>query len=112
MLYNSLVACCHDGTRARDCVRDAWMCFDSALALKMVLETWDMSAVIFAQGDAESARGAGAGNASILRIARLLRLTRMLRVVRLFLVLIVCGHLLVLLRVKQSGQKYLDVLVW
>lgn len=66
----------------RHCLRDAWFCFDSALVLMMVLESWLMSAVLLMSSGNGS--GGGMGNASILRMARLLRLSRMARMVRLF----------------------------
>jgi len=67
--------------RKRDGLRDAWFVFDSCLVFMMVMETWVMTAILFASGGGAAG---GLGNASILRMARLLRLSRMARMVRLF----------------------------
>jgi len=64
----------------RDCLRDAWFVFDSALVIMMVMETWVMSAVLLIT---DQGSGASLGDASILRLVRLLRLTRMARMARL-----------------------------
>lgn len=64
----------------RNCLKDSWFVFDSALVAMMVLETWVISAIIAMTSSKSSG---GLGNASILRLLRLLRLTRMARMARL-----------------------------
>jgi hypothetical protein len=64
----------------KNCLRDAWFVFDSALVFFMVGETWIMTAIIAVLG---GAGGGLLGNASILRLVRLLRLSRMARMARL-----------------------------
>mmetsp|Transcript_140864 Transcript_140864/g.357866 ORF Transcript_140864/g.357866 Transcript_140864/m.357866 type:complete len:772 (-) Transcript_140864:154-2469(-) len=65
--------------RKRNCLKDAWFVFDSALVLMMVLETWVMTMMLVILGT----HSGGFGDASIIRIARLLRLSRMARMARL-----------------------------
>mmetsp|Transcript_92042 Transcript_92042/g.269301 ORF Transcript_92042/g.269301 Transcript_92042/m.269301 type:complete len:609 (-) Transcript_92042:45-1871(-) len=64
----------------RDCLRDSWFCFDAALVILMVGETWVMLPVWLAGAHNGEA---GFGDLSVLRIARLLRLTKLGRVARL-----------------------------
>eukprot|EP00746_Dinoflagellata_sp_MGD_P166407 gnl/MRDRNA2_/MRDRNA2_96263_c0_seq1.p1 gnl/MRDRNA2_/MRDRNA2_96263_c0~~gnl/MRDRNA2_/MRDRNA2_96263_c0_seq1.p1 ORF type:complete len:585 (-),score=110.44 gnl/MRDRNA2_/MRDRNA2_96263_c0_seq1:172-1926(-) len=59
----------------RNCLRDGWFKFDSALVFLMVAETWVMPL-------AAGGGGGGMGDVSILRLLRLLRLTRMARLMR------------------------------
>eukprot|EP00928_Gymnodinium_smaydae_P034482 TRINITY_DN2441_c0_g1_i1.p1 TRINITY_DN2441_c0_g1~~TRINITY_DN2441_c0_g1_i1.p1 ORF type:complete len:665 (-),score=164.75 TRINITY_DN2441_c0_g1_i1:38-2032(-) len=63
----------------RDCVRDGWFIFDSALVIMMILETWLVGSVVYFMNiDSEVM-----ADASIFRLLRMLRLTRMARMVRL-----------------------------
>lgn len=64
----------------RNCIRDAWFCFDFALVTMMIVETWIMPMVLITTGGGSSG---GLGNASILRLMRLMRLSRMARMARL-----------------------------
>jgi hypothetical protein len=64
----------------RNCIRDAWFVFDSALVLMMVAETWIMTIVLLATGAGGSG---GLGNTSVLKLVRLVRLTRMARMAKL-----------------------------
>uniref|UniRef100_A0A7S4W2D4 EF-hand domain-containing protein n=1 Tax=Alexandrium monilatum TaxID=311494 RepID=A0A7S4W2D4_9DINO len=69
--------------KKRDCLRDKWFCFDFALVILMVSETWVMTVVLLINNDADAANSVGLGNTSVLRVFRLLRLTRMARMARL-----------------------------
>jgi len=65
-----------------NCLRDAWMIFDTFMVVMMVIETWIMFIMFAAIGGG----GGGLGNAksaSIVRLLRLLRLTRMARMAKL-----------------------------
>lgn len=64
----------------KNCLRDAWFVFDSALVIMMVSETWIMNFVLWLTGGEGSG---GLENMSMFRMIRLLRMTRMLRMVRL-----------------------------
>lgn len=55
----------------RNCIRDGWFTFDSALVFLMVMETWILTIV-----------GGSMGNTAILRLFRLLRLSRLVRMLR------------------------------
>lgn len=66
--------------RKRDCARDAWFCFDTALVAIMVLETWVFTVLLLAGAGGS---GGGVGNAGVLKLFRLVRLTRMARMARL-----------------------------
>merc|ERR1711870_66725 len=66
--------------RKRDCLKDAWFVFDSALVSTMVLETWVLMVIMLAI----NSDGSGSlGNPGFLRLFRLMRLSRMFRMVRL-----------------------------
>merc|ERR1719316_743407 len=56
----------------RNCLKDGWFKFDSAVVLLMVFETWILPFVGIH----------GAGGFSMLRLLRLLRLTRLTRLTR------------------------------
>lgn len=56
----------------KNCLRDLWFKFDSALVCLMVFETWILPSV-----------GAGGSDLSILSLLRLLRLLRLMRMTRL-----------------------------
>jgi len=64
----------------KNCFRDAWFVFDSALVFMMVGETWVLTAVQITTGSGESPLG----NMAILRLARLLRLSRLMRMLKSF----------------------------
>lgn len=59
----------------RNCLKDGWFKFDSALVFLMVGETWVIPLLT-------TGGGGGMGDVSILRLLRLLRLTRMARLMR------------------------------
>jgi len=59
----------------RDCCRDNWFKFDSALVFLMVVETWLIPGIVGGNTDSLS-------DVSLLRMLRLLRLTRMVRLMR------------------------------
>jgi len=61
----------------RDCLRDAWFCFDTFLVLAMIAETWVMNLVVLFKGASQL------GNTSVLKLVRLVRLTRMARMAKL-----------------------------
>eukprot|EP00928_Gymnodinium_smaydae_P011597 TRINITY_DN14262_c0_g2_i1.p1 TRINITY_DN14262_c0_g2~~TRINITY_DN14262_c0_g2_i1.p1 ORF type:complete len:608 (-),score=116.40 TRINITY_DN14262_c0_g2_i1:195-2018(-) len=66
--------------KKRNCLRDAWFVFDTALVFMMVAETWLLNTVFMFMDT-----GGGSsplGNASMLRLLRLLRLSRMARMLR------------------------------
>jgi len=65
----------------RNCLRDAWFVFDSALVSVMVLETWVMT--VFLLVSTGGSGGTGLGNTSVLKLVRLVRLTRMARMAKL-----------------------------
>lgn len=67
----------------RDAARDAWFCFDSALVLMMVLETWTLPYVLSVVVSDSDSSGEGLSNVSIVRLVRLARLTRMARMARI-----------------------------
>jgi len=65
----------------RNCLRDLWFLFDTALVVLMVLETWLLSfAILFLPG---FETGGVAGNTALLRMCKLLRLSRAFRMARL-----------------------------
>lgn len=66
--------------KKRNCLRDGWFVFDTALVSLMVFETWVLTLVFIVTAGGNSS---GVGNVSILRMLRLLRLTRMARMARL-----------------------------
>lgn len=68
--------------KKRNCIRDAWFCFDTVLVAIMIAETWVMNAVILLTSDGEGSSGA-LGNTSVLKLFRLVRLTRMARMAKL-----------------------------
>jgi len=80
----------------RNCMRDTWFVFDSALVAMMVLETWVMTAVLLASSGGGSSP---LGKASILRLFRLLRLTRITRLMRMI------PELMVLVRGMVAGMR-------
>eukprot|EP00435_Cladocopium_sp_Y103_P037208 s1613_g9.t2 len=82
----------------RDCLKDAWFCFDSLLVGLMVFETWILTIVVAAIGSALS-------SPSFLRVLRLFRLTRMARMARL---LRACPELFVML--KAIGVAFRSVM--
>jgi voltage-gated sodium channel len=63
----------------RNCLKDGWFVFDSALVTMMVVETWILNLVFYIVFGG----GLDLGNTSFLRLVRLLRLTRMARMIRL-----------------------------
>jgi voltage-gated sodium channel len=63
----------------KNCFRDGWFVFDSALVTMMVVETWLLNLIFFVVFGG----GVDLGNTSFLRLVRLLRLTRMARMIRL-----------------------------
>jgi len=63
--------------KKRDCLRDLWFKFDSALVVLMVFETWLMPLILFCSDSNSSTLPTGP-----LRLLRLLRLTRMARLMR------------------------------
>jgi hypothetical protein len=66
----------------RNCLKDAWFVFDSALVTLMVGETWVMNLILlFAAGGGAS--GGAMGNTSVLKLFRLVLLTRMARMAKL-----------------------------
>ncbi|CAE7422041.1 CACNA1H [Symbiodinium sp. CCMP2456] len=64
--------------RKRNCLRDMWFIFDSALVILMVFETWILSIVLLL---VQSADGGGVATGP-LRLLRLLRLSRLVRLLR------------------------------
>lgn len=62
--------------KKRNCLKDGWFKFDSALVFLMVGETWVIPLALGGGG------AGGMGDVSILRLLRLLRLTRMARLMR------------------------------
>lgn len=72
----------------RDCLRDSWFVFDSALVLMMMFDTGIMTLVIWVQkssatNGSDDSDSNGFSNPTILRLFRLLKLTRMARMIRL-----------------------------
>jgi hypothetical protein len=66
----------------KNCLKDAWFIFDSALVTLMVMETWVLNLVLhFVAGGGAS--GGALGNTSVLKLFRLVRLTRMARMAKL-----------------------------
>lgn len=73
---------------------DYWFIFDSLLVLLMIAETWVMTFVFYASGNA-SGLVDGMSNASVLKLVRMLRITRLARVARL---LVVVPELMILIK--------------
>jgi len=68
----------------RNCLKDAWFVFDSALLLFMVLETWCFTLLVMVVNSGSGSDSDGPGlNLEILKLFRLLRLTRMARMAKL-----------------------------
>lgn len=63
-----------------NCMFDFWFVFDSAMCLLMVLETWVMTAVIYATNSSSSGTPF---DPAVLKLFRLMRLSRMARMARL-----------------------------
>jgi len=68
--------------RRRDCLKDAWFCFDLGLVTMMFIETWLIPLFILAFHN-ESDNSATTGDWVVLRVAQVLRLTRLGRIARL-----------------------------
>jgi len=64
----------------RNCVRDAWFIFDSALVMMMISETWLISIIVALSGEGASSF---TGNTAAFKLVRLVRLARMGRMARL-----------------------------
>jgi hypothetical protein len=64
----------------RNCIKDAWFCFDTCLVAIMVAETWILNLIMMLVG---GGGGGALGNASVLKLFRLVRLTRMARMAKL-----------------------------
>lgn len=68
--------------RKFDGLKDGWFVFDTFMVAMMVLETWIFGILTYMMKPGAGS-GAGAGNVSIMRLARLLRLSRMARMGKL-----------------------------
>uniref|UniRef100_A0A7S0F905 EF-hand domain-containing protein n=1 Tax=Pyrodinium bahamense TaxID=73915 RepID=A0A7S0F905_9DINO len=66
--------------RKCDCLKDAWFCWDSALVVLMIAETWLLPLILLmAGGGGEKAMFR---NVTVLRLARIVRISRMSRLLR------------------------------
>jgi hypothetical protein len=72
----------------RNCLRDGWFLFDSAMAALMVAETWVMPLFFFLLASSASVAPGVLGLARLLRLCRMARLARLLRAIPELMILI------------------------
>lgn len=68
----------------RNCIKDAWFMFDSALVALMIFETWVLSLVMLVIRHADNtAGGGGTPGLNVLRVAKMAKMFRVSRMARL-----------------------------